>query len=187
MATRKEQVWLEEYLKCWNATEAARRAGYKWPNKMGPRKLIEFGDEINQRLREKAMAADEVLARLAAQARGNIMDFIDTEVVGGKPDLNKAEERGLLHLVKTIAWTKQGVRLELYDAQAALVHIGRHLGLFKDRIEYSWRDEARREGIEDPDALYNQLVKQFQAAMVRESGSRGLAGSEADSEAKSED
>jgi hypothetical protein len=143
VATRKEQVWLEEYLQCWNATEAARRAGYKWPNKYGPTKLAKFADEIAQRLRDKTMDADEVLARLADQARGNLADFIDTSVRGGMPDFESAEKRGLMHLLKSVTWTKDGVRIELYNAQAALVHIGKHLGLFSERHEITGLIETK--------------------------------------------
>jgi hypothetical protein len=37
------------------------------------------------------------------------------------------------HLVKGIKHTRYGDDIEFYDAQAALVHIGKHLGLFDDR------------------------------------------------------
>jgi len=164
--TRKRKVFLEEYLKCWNATEAARRAGYKHPNVQGPTlvNLSIIKDEIDKRMREKAMDANEVLARLAAQARGDIADFLNTEVPGGILDLEKAEELGLTHLIKNITWTKQGVRVELYDAQAALVHIGRHLKLFTDRVEVTWRDRAREAGL-DPDALVESLAEEFATLM----------------------
>jgi len=112
------------------------------------------------------MDADEVLARLADQARGNIADFMNTEVPGGIIDLEKAQELGLTHLIKSISWTKQGVKVELYDAQAALVHIGRHLKLFTDRVEVTWRERARDAGL-DPDALVESLAEEF-AALMRE-------------------
>jgi phage terminase small subunit len=164
--TRKRRVFLEEYLKCWNATEAARRAGYKHPNVQGPTlvKLSIIKDEIDERLRAKAMDADEVLARLADQARGDMADFLNTEVPGGMLDLEKAQELGLTHLIKSINWTKQGVKVELYDAQAALVHIGRHLKLFTDKIEVTWRERARAAGV-DPDALVESLAEEFAGLM----------------------
>lgn len=40
---RKRRVFIEEYLKCWNATEAARVAGYKHPDRQGSR-LLSFPD-----------------------------------------------------------------------------------------------------------------------------------------------
>lgn len=141
MTTRKERKWLAEYLKCWNGNEAARRAGYKWPEKIGPRKLKKFNTEIKRRLRENAMEADEVLSRLADMAKGDINNFVDA---AGNVDLTQAREQGFTHIIKSITATKMGtVKIELYDAQSALVHIGKHLGLFTDRIkiEGDWRRE----------------------------------------------
>jgi len=69
--TDQRRVFVEEYLECWNATEAARRAEYKHPNKYGPF-LVKLGivsDLIQRRLAEKAMTADEVLFRLTMMAR----------------------------------------------------------------------------------------------------------------------
>lgn len=140
MATLKEQKWLVEYLKCWNETEAARRAGYKWPNKVGSQKRKKFDAEIKACLRKDAMDADEVVARLAWQARADIGDFVDG---AGELDLAAAKSKGLTHLVKSVTWTNRGPRLELHGAQTALVHLGRHLGLFTDKvkIEGDWRGE----------------------------------------------
>jgi hypothetical protein len=175
--TNKRRVFIEEYLKCWNATEAARLAGYKNPNKMGPR-LVKVGivqDSIQRRLDEKAMGANEVIARLGDHARGSMEFFIDPGVPGGMLDLEKAARLGLLHLIKSVSWTRQGVKIELYDAQSALVHLGRHHGVFTDRVEYSWRDEARKAGV-DPDAVYSQLVDEFTSAMVADSDAGGGTG-----------
>ena len=69
----KRQKFIEEYLKCWNATEAARRAKYAHPNSQGPRLLLDVGIKaiIKERLDELHMSADEVLERLARIARAN--------------------------------------------------------------------------------------------------------------------
>lgn len=50
--TKKRRAWLEQYLQCWNATEAARRVGYKHPNTQGPRLLLQsdIRQIIDQRL-----------------------------------------------------------------------------------------------------------------------------------------
>ena len=72
--TNKQKVFVEEYLQCWNATEAARRAGYKHPNSRGPENVVKrsIQAKIVERLAEKAMAADEVLEQLAARGKGGI-------------------------------------------------------------------------------------------------------------------
>ena len=138
--SNKRRVFVDEYLKCWNATEAARLAGYKHPNKQGPRLLVNVGiqDEIKRRLDEKAMSADEVLTRLADMARASIEGFLKFPQKGRKPalDLKQAQESGLLHLVKKLKYNTRGqIEVELHDAQAALQLIGRHHNLFKDQIQ----------------------------------------------------
>lgn len=125
--TLKQQKWLEEYLACWNATEAARRAGFKHPNVQGPRLLVQvsISEAIKQRLKDVQMGADEALARLAQIARGDLGDFV------GKNE-NELVEHLQSHLLKRhgrkVITTKDGteiheVEIELYDAQAALVQI----------------------------------------------------------------
>lgn len=135
--TKKRRVFIEEYLRCWNGTEAAKIAGFAHPGSQGHRLLknVEIQAEIKRRIEEKCMAADEVLIRLAEQARVNMADFITISRKGEvKIDLIKARRKDKLHLVKKIGHTKHGLRLELHDAQAALVHLGRYLGLFVDKI-----------------------------------------------------
>lgn len=143
--TSKQQVFISEYLKCWNASEAARRAGYNGKsNVVGPRLLanVSIKAEIQARLDEKVMSADEVLVRLAEQARGNLGDFLTFYEGSRFPlvDLNKSPDKQ--HLVKKFRESnRDGVEIELYDAQAALVHIGKHHGLFTDKIEVKLEKE----------------------------------------------
>lgn len=68
--TNKRQAFVEHYLSCWNASEAARRAGYKQRNE-GHRLLTnaDIQAHIKERLTEITMGADEVLQRLANIAR----------------------------------------------------------------------------------------------------------------------
>ncbi len=143
--THKRQVFIEEYLSCWNATKAATVAGYAHPRQEGSRLLSNdyIQGFIKARIAEKAMSADEVLLRLAEQARGDIADalIIDGGIV--MVDMDKLRELGLTHLVKKLKHNpKGGLELELYDAQAALVHIGRHHGLFIDRTQLSGDKDA---------------------------------------------
>ena len=130
--TIKRRRFVEAYLTTWNATDAARQAGYSYPGKVGPRltKVPAIRDAIQERIEAVAMGADEVLMRLAEQARASIGDYL-TET--GEIDWKKVRATG--HLVKSAARNSRGDRIELYDGQAALVHIGRHLALFVDKLE----------------------------------------------------
>jgi hypothetical protein len=77
MVVNKQRVFVEEYLQCWNATEAARRAGYAHPNTQGPRLLVNVSirELIDRRLREKQASADEALVIIAEQMRADIGVF----------------------------------------------------------------------------------------------------------------
>ncbi|TET13676.1 MAG: terminase small subunit [Dehalococcoidia bacterium] len=135
--TSKRRVFVEEYLRCWNATEAARRVGYKHPNKLGPR-LVKVGiiaEEIKRRIAEKAMATDEILLRLADQARTDMGPFVIESDDNLTLDWEKLKEAGLTHLVKSLTPTRYGTKIELHDAQAALMHLARSHGMFKDRMD----------------------------------------------------
>jgi len=78
--TRKQQIFIDEYLKCWNAAEAARRAGYsvKTAYSIGHELLNkpEVEAAIQARLEEVHMGADETLQRLADMARGDMGEFL---------------------------------------------------------------------------------------------------------------
>jgi hypothetical protein len=182
MATAKEKVWLDEYFQCWNATEAARRAGYKWPNKYGPLKLKKLDAKIRRRLTENAMPADEVLSRLADHARSDVGPYIVAKDGVLCVDWDKLVEAKLTHLVKAIIPTRYGTRIEFHDAQAALVHLGRHHGLFTDKLAIKdWRKEAQQQGI-NPDAIISDLATEFTSAMgAGTSKERSLADSKGQS------
>lgn len=134
----KQRAFVEAYLACgFNASEAARQAGYTGKaNVVGPRLLanVSIRAAVQQGLSERAMPADEVLARLAEQARGTMDDFLGD---AGDIDLTRARERGKLHLLKSRSTTKEGERIELYSAQSALELLAKHHKLLTDNIAVS--------------------------------------------------
>lgn len=182
----KQQQFINEYLVCWNATDAYMRA-YAVADRTvaasnGSRLLknAEISTAISARLSESAMSADEVLRRLAEQARNEHGKYINTkprldivamakdgkgelipdaidengdiDVVrlaldgkleiyapyiysGGYVDLSALERDGKMHLVKGLKHTRDGLQVEFYDAQAALVHLGKYHALFTEKQE----------------------------------------------------
>jgi len=89
------------------------------------------------------MPADEVLYRLASHARSDLGAFLVKDGNKITVDWDKLVEAKLTHLVKTVIPTTHGTRIEFHDAQAALVHLGRHHGLFTDKVKVTnWRDEV---------------------------------------------
>jgi hypothetical protein len=155
--TDKQQAFIEHYLRSWDGAKAARHVSpqAKRPDQIAYEYLRkpEIQAEIQTRLADLKMSADEVLLRLTDQARGSIADFIDVSassgdlsgaadmqdakaIVGGwQLNLQKAERAGKLHLIKKLKSGQWGPEIELHDPQAALTLLGRHHGLFVDRTE----------------------------------------------------
>src|SRR5690606_12450797 len=79
------------------------------------------------------MSADEVLVRLAEQARSAHGAYLSET---GGIDMARLLADGKGHLVKGIKQTAYGRNIEFYDAQAALVHIGKHHKLFTEKVEH---------------------------------------------------
>lgn len=125
--TPKQEAFVNEYLISWNATQAAIKAGYseKTARAIGAENLTkpDIKEIIRIRVQEMTMSADEALIRLSDQARGDMSDF--TAIKNGIPfvDLEKAATNGKMHLLKSFTVTDKSVKIELYDAQAAIVHI----------------------------------------------------------------
>lgn len=158
--TNKQQVFINEYLVDFNATQAAIRAGYspKTARQTGSENLSkpDIKAAIEARIAELHMSANEVLKRLADHARGTMEDFIHPESL--YIDLSMAKRRGKLHLLKKVKYTTrtkgedeqvETVEFELYDAQSALVQLARIHGLMKnDQPVSEVKIVIERQGIE---------------------------------------
>ena len=141
----RQNAFISEYLQCWNATQAALKAGYsaKTAYSIGSENLKkpEIRAAIEQRLTEMAMSANEALARLAEQARADMTDFVNEQ---GFIDLKKAQEHGKMHLIKKITNNDRGISIELHDSQSALVRILNEIHLLQgdptSRVEMNVRN-----------------------------------------------
>ena len=139
--TNKQQIFVDEYLKSWNATDAARKAGYKGNDNT----LASVGDEnlrkpaiatiIESRLENSTISADDTLQGLSDMATSDISDFV--RVSGGLPivDFDKAEKAGKLHLIKKLTMSDGKISFELYSKQRALETMAKHYGLLNTKIE----------------------------------------------------
>lgn len=141
--TVKQRRFVEAYLgpANFNASKAARLAGYseKTARVIGLENLTKPAIEaaIQDGLARLAMPANEVLHRLADQARGSLEDFIEVTAEGWTINLQKAKDAGKLHLLHELGWTKDGPKIKLYSAAEALVNLGRHHKLFTEKHEHS--------------------------------------------------
>lgn len=142
----KQQLFVEYYLRHFNATRAAKEAGYseKTAYSIGHENLKkpEIADTIRTRMTEAAMETNEVLYHLAQIARGDLGDVLDKN---GNVSIEAAREQGKTNLIKKVrsrAITTENsdiseAEAEAYDRLKALELIGRAHALFKDRHEHT--------------------------------------------------
>ena len=143
--TPKQRRFVDEYLIDLNATQAAIRAGYspKYADREGHR-LVENSrvsaaiDKAKaERSRRTGITADRVLQELAKIAFVNAADVIgnDGSLIHGAGRDDTAAIQSVK--VKTIP-TEEGDIVEqevrLYDKTRNLELLGRHLGLFNDKL-----------------------------------------------------
>lgn len=128
MALSDQQLqFIEEYLTSWNATKAAKKAGYssKTARQQGSRLLsnVDIRTAIDERLAEAAMSSNEVLARISLIARADMGEFI-----GKTPKQLAAHPASWLIKEYEAIEDEYGTRIKikLHDAQAALTHLWKH-------------------------------------------------------------
>lgn len=161
----KQRRFVDEYLIDLNATQAAIRAGYseKTAGSQGfdLLKKPEIADAIHSAMQERAerteITQDRVLKELAKIGFSDIRRVIawgesvacrdpDTEemtISNGVSLVNSGEvDDDTAAAISEISQTAQGIKLKLYDKRAALVDIGRHLGMFTDKVEHTGKDGA---------------------------------------------
>ena len=131
-------MFIDEYLKSFNATRAAKNAkysedsayeiGHQLINKPHIKKIIDA------RLAEAHMSADEALKLLADIARGDIADVLDDNLE--QIDAKKAKKNQKTNLIKSVTTTtnRQGKkhRVEMYSRVDAVDKVLRVHGRYKD-------------------------------------------------------
>lgn len=142
-------MFVNEYLKFFNATRAAIAAGYseKTAYSQGHDllKKPEIALRVRERLTEAAMSADEVLYHLAEIARGDMNDLVDNN---GNPDMSAARKAGKTRIIKKIRQRSitseendiNETEIEAHDRLKALELLGKAHKLFTDRTEISGVD-----------------------------------------------
>lgn len=160
--TAKQKAFIQEYLKDLNATQAYMRAGYKANENVARTNSSRLLANANiQAEIEKAMARrekrtevtqDRVVKELSKVAFSNITDYcsfttqktvIDYEDDGTPiygyiqvvemKDSNEIDPTA----ISEISTKDNHFRFKLYDKLKAIELLGKHLGMFKDKVELS--------------------------------------------------
>ena len=159
--TAKQVRFVDEYLVDFNATQAAIRAGYKakTAHVIGAENLRKpkIAEEIARRQKDlqkrTEVSQDRVVKELARIAFANIADYIHVEtqtrtkddgtevtyqtVMFSETQELSADQRAALAVVKQ---SVNGFELKLHDKIKALELLGRHIGMFNDKLSLSGTD-----------------------------------------------
>ena len=143
--TSKQRRFCDEYLIDLNATQAAIRAGYsvKTARFIANQNLNK--PEINKRIQKLmeyraeriGITQDMIINELSKIGFVNIFDYLDikdNQIEFFETDCIPTEK---LAAVAEIKQNNNGISFKLYDKVKALELLGKHLGMFKDKVEMS--------------------------------------------------
>lgn len=154
--TKKQKRFVEEYLIDLNATQAAIRAGYS------PETAYSIGSENLKKPEiraciEKAMAErskrtginqDRIIMELAKIGLLNPKDLVDFDEATVKEEAAEEDLAAIASVRVKRFPTKDGEGIEreikMHDKIKALELLGRHFGMFKDKVEVSGLEEEKK-------------------------------------------
>lgn len=160
--TAKRVRFVDEYLIDLNATQAAIRAGYsaKTAGQIGdellkkPEIVAALQSAMQARSNRTEITQDRVIAELAKIGFADIRkavrwgdgivvrnEFGTPEVVNDVALIGSEQiDDDTAAAIAEICQTAQGVKIKLHDKRAALIDIGKHLGLFVEKREVTGKD-----------------------------------------------
>lgn len=190
----KQQQFCREYIIDLNATQAAIRAGYAKSGAhvtghrlLSDAKIADCVAELQQKRSARTeITADRVLAELAKIGFSDIRNVVAwqpnatgmTEDEDGEQRIVTNNEVTLIASteisddtaasIAEISQSAQGaLKIKLHDKRAALVDLGRHLGMFKERVEHSGPEGGP---IEVKDVSPRELVANRIAGIIARKG-----------------
>lgn len=159
--TKKQKLFCEEYLIDLNATQAAIRAGYSpdTAGAIGSENLTKpdiracIDRSMAERSKRTGINADRVVMELAKIALVNAADVINADDATLREDA-APEDTAAIQSVKVKTFpTKDGEGVEreikMADKIKALELLGKHLGMFKDKVELSGSLDAEKSKMDD--------------------------------------
>ena len=152
--TEKQKIFADKYLIDLNATRAYKIAYPRVKNDETAAaaaarllKNVKVAEYIEKRMQDRQkrteVTQDRVIEELAAIAFARATDF--AQIVNGNVvltdtvDLTESQTKAIAGIKEG----KFGIELKLNDKEKALELLGRHLGMFKDKLEVSGLDEEK--------------------------------------------
>lgn len=187
--TERQQRFVDEYLIDLNATQAAIRAGYaRGSNDQGAAtegsRLLRNAQVqalVRKGMAERAAAVgvskERVLIELARIAFADIRDVVDVNQHAIRPKAFDTLPRDITAAVaevsERVSRDATTVKIKMLDKQKALELLGRHLGMWNDKLEVDVSLdplEERREAFGD---AWGRWVKHAQAQQLPEPSGEG--------------
>lgn len=163
--TDKQKIFADEYLIDLNATrayrvaypsvkkdETAAQAGSRMLRNVKVAKYI--SDRMKERQERTEVTQDRVVQELAASAFAKATDYV--EIRGGRvviKDTSQLED----NQIRSIAGIKEGangIEIKLNDKEKALELLGRHLGMWNDKLDI--KTPAIDDSIKEMEAYFEQ-------------------------------
>ena len=162
--TAKQARFVDEYMVDLNATQAAIRSGYspKTAGDIGRQLLRKTPVAIAIAERQRAVSertgvtVERVISELAKIGFSDIRNVVNWGDAVGVKDPETGEvlitngvalipasdlNEDAAACIAEISQTREGVmKVKLHDKRAALVDLGKHLGMFKDTVELTGKD-----------------------------------------------
>lgn len=161
--TDKQKKFIDEYLVDLNATQAAIRAGYKEKaayrtgaeNLRKPQIQEEIQKRIQERQQRTEVTQNMVVKELAAIAFARATDY--ASVRGGAVCIKDTDSLSdeQISAIAGIKEGKFGVEIRLNDKEKALELLGRHLGMWNDKLDI--KTPAIDDSIKEMEAYFEQL------------------------------
>jgi len=167
--THKQERFIAEYLVDLNATQAAIRAGYSvdsaaiigFENLTKPYIAVAIAEARSKIATKLEVTAERVVAEYAKLAFANMADYVNVHEGDPFTDLTGCDRDKFAAISELTSETYtdgrgedardvKKVKLKLHDKKAALDSLGRHLGMFVDKIETkdtTWTDEQCMTGL----------------------------------------
>lgn len=144
--TEKRQRFVEEYLVDLNGTQAAIRAGYSAESaSQEASRLLSIvnvqdaiADAKQKRLARSAITQDMVIAELALLGFSSMANYAAWNESGvtliDSENLAADAMRCVAEVSQTVTESGGSTRFKLHDKKGALELLGRHLGIFNDKL-----------------------------------------------------
>lgn len=145
--TEKQQRFIDEYLIDLNATQAAIRAGYsvKTAREQASQNLTKLNiqqaisEKMAERSKRTGVNQDRIVLELAKIAFVNAADVIDSEDATIKAGATADDTAAIQSVKVKVIPTKEGEGVEreirLNDKLKALELLGKHLGMWNDKLD----------------------------------------------------